>query len=304
MPTRSISTRLNIALVAIIAAIMTAFAVLATLFTVDRISQELDTKLANYLRISSVSLEAPLWNFDHGVVEGYLDALMLDETVAYANVSSPDGTVTNRARPELAGRSFVEIAASEDYKARDGGVLKDGEEISRIELVLSRAAVQQEIVTNIVAIVTLALLVLATITAASIVISRRFVARPLANLQNSAAAIGSGDLQTEIDTEGLDEIGIHTDSCTVGNFGSESRLDYTIIGRAVNAAARIESAGEPGKILMSYATHAQVSDEIPCRSRGQIEKSVYGAYSAPASIFQLVEHVEQDGLFLFRQPTA
>lgn len=208
MRSKSISTRLNFTLVAIIAAIMTAFAIVATLFTINRISQELDTKLANYMRISSVSLEAPLWNFDHGVVEGYLDALMLDASVVYANVTSPDGTITNRTRPDLVGQTFAQLQSTAVYTARDGQVMKDGDEIGRIELVLSRAAVQREIVTNIIAIVALTLFVLATITAASILISRRFVARPLADLQNSAAAIGSGDLQTVINTNGQDEIGI------------------------------------------------------------------------------------------------
>ncbi len=57
-------------------------------------------------------------------------------------------------------------------------------------------------------------------------------------------------------------IGINTGFCDVGNFGSDLRMDYTIIGPEVNLAARLEQAAEPGGILISGETYALVRGEI------------------------------------------
>jgi class 3 adenylate cyclase len=57
-------------------------------------------------------------------------------------------------------------------------------------------------------------------------------------------------------------IGINTGFCTVGNFGSEDRMDYTIIGGEVNLAARLQSHAELGGILLAHETYSLVRDEI------------------------------------------
>jgi class 3 adenylate cyclase len=66
-------------------------------------------------------------------------------------------------------------------------------------------------------------------------------------------------------------IGINSGECTVGNFGSETQMDYTIIGKVVNAASRLQSASEPGRILVSDATRKLVENEIDCEERGPVQ---------------------------------
>lgn len=87
-------------------------------------------------------------------------------------------------------------------------------------------------------------------------------------------------------------IGINTGYCTVGNFGSEDRMDYTIIGGGVNLASRLEAAATPGEILISYETYANVRHRFHCEEHGHI--SVKGiAY--PVATYQVVDTYENLG---------
>ena len=66
-------------------------------------------------------------------------------------------------------------------------------------------------------------------------------------------------------------MGIHTGICTVGNFGSEDRLDYTVIGNGVNLASRLESNAKPNSILISEDTYLHVRSEINCSKNNTIK---------------------------------
>lgn len=66
-------------------------------------------------------------------------------------------------------------------------------------------------------------------------------------------------------SESLDvRMGIHTDMCTVGNFGSLDRLDYTALGNGVNLASRLESLADSNEILISENTYNLIKKEIKC----------------------------------------
>lgn len=81
-------------------------------------------------------------------------------------------------------------------------------------------------------------------------------------------------------------MGINTGYCTVGNFGTESRMDYTIIGKEVNMASRLESAADAGEILLSHEAYALVQDKIICREKGTISAK---GFTRPVPVYEAVD---------------
>ena len=73
-------------------------------------------------------------------------------------------------------------------------------------------------------------------------------------------------------SESLDvRMGIHTDVCTVGNFGSSDRLDYTVLGNGVNLASRLESLAKANQILISENTHNLIKNRIECEFYDEVK---------------------------------
>jgi class 3 adenylate cyclase len=90
-------------------------------------------------------------------------------------------------------------------------------------------------------------------------------------------------------------IGINTGFCTVGNFGSEDRMDYTIIGNEVNLAARLQSYAELGGILITHETASLIKDAILTEEQKAV--SVKG-FADPVRVYRVVgiyEELQTDG---------
>jgi PAS domain S-box-containing protein len=83
-------------------------------------------------------------------------------------------------------------------------------------------------------------------------------------------------------------VGLNTGHCTVGVFGSEVMRAYKAVGFAVNVAARLQSAADPGSVLCGFRTYALIKDRVKAKAR---EPLVVKGASRPVEAWEIIDLV-------------
>lgn len=96
-------------------------------------------------------------------------------------------------------------------------------------------------------------------------------------------------------------IGINTGYCNVGNFGSDHRMDYTIIGGEVNLAARLEQSSDTDGILLSAETYALVKDIVDAQERDPIQVKGISREVRTYAVKGIYENIENDRRFIRKE---
>lgn len=83
-------------------------------------------------------------------------------------------------------------------------------------------------------------------------------------------------------------IGINSGEMISGNIGSATlrRLDYTVIGDAVNTAQRLQSSAKPGQVLISEASYNQIKDLYNCQKVGEVN---FKNKSKALTLFEVID---------------
>jgi adenylate cyclase len=80
-------------------------------------------------------------------------------------------------------------------------------------------------------------------------------------------------------------IGVSAGEVVAGTVGTESQMEYTVIGDRVNLAARLESNAGPGQILISQETYDHVAADVKAHCLGPM---VVKGREEPVTVFEIL----------------
>ncbi len=208
----SISRRFSYSLISITALLLIAFTVIVILYDLNKIESVMQKRLDNAILFAENSLPIPLWNLNYIVVNDFVEALFLDDSIVYLKISWEDKIITERNRPSFQHKNIDSefspvLVQDSNLIAKSSDIYFKKNIISKILIVMSREKVKKQAIFQIYGTIALLILNIAAIWLTSIFITRRYISIPLQKLQASASLIAQGDLETFVDKSSSDEIG-------------------------------------------------------------------------------------------------
>ena len=292
----SISRRFSYALIGVITLLLIAFAAVVILFDINRIESEMETRLDNAIMLAENSLPTPLWNLDYIVVNDFVEALFLDESIVYTKISWKDQVITEKQRPGLRLKEFESgkpptLLKNPEFIAKSSDIYFKEKVISTILIVMSRESVKKQVLLQICGTVALLILLIAAIWLTSIVITRRYISRPLLKLQESASLIAYGDLDTFVDKSSSDEIGILAQHLDVMRESIKQ-----LFGELSESKEKLEEYSRTLEHKVEVRTQELARSVEELKALGEVSQAVSSTLDLQKVLFKIVAHaVELSG---------
>jgi signal transduction histidine kinase len=285
---RSVSRRFSYAFIGVVTLILIVFAATAIFVDSGRINAELEKRLDNALKLSYISLPAPLWNLDNDIVDDFIEALFLDESIVFAEVVWGGQVISKRVRKKFQQKDSSYFKKSSQFIIKMSDILYEGNKVGTIRLAMSRESVKKELIVTISSIIALTIFIIAAIALTSLVITKRYISHPLLKLQASASLIAHGDLDTFVDKSGSDEIGIlaqHLD----GMRGSIKQLFVELSESKVTLEEYSRTLEQ--KVEMRTRELARSVEEL--KALGEVSQVVSSTLNLETVLTSIVRHAVQ-----------
>jgi len=287
----SVSKRFTYALIGVVTLLLMGFAAIAILINVRKIDADLQDRLDNAAKLAQVTVALPLWNLDVETINNFADALLLDDSLAFVRILSEGNPITTRGRADYQKDVFSHFNQSSEFLVKAADISYKDRKIGTIQLAVSRNDVKSAIRVYTLGIVALTLLVIVAITLTSVIVTRKYISRPLLKLQNSAGLIASGNLEAPIDTASQDEIGHLAKDLNVMR-GSIKGL----IGELRESKEKLEEYNRTLEQKVEERTHELTDALNELRALGEVGRAISSTLDLPTVLTSVVSHaVELSG---------
>jgi len=205
-PTASLHTKLTVALAALVAVVAAGSATVLVEREREQRLHELEGRATRIASLLQQSLAQGLWNVDSKAIQRQLDALAPDPEVAEVTVTAVGyGTVATAGprHPSDATGAVVRIRPIQ-YAQFEGFPL---EKIGEVRVVLTRAEAEAAIARARRAILAMAAAVVLTLFAATTLLLKRMLQRPVTRLEAMVNRLAAGDLDARCPVDSGDELG-------------------------------------------------------------------------------------------------
>lgn len=203
----SLSRRAKLAQLAFISAIVLIFSCALILFNAYRLHVRLSERADSIAHLARTSLASAVWQVDYASARDFIDAVLQDDTVAFAQVVTGREVMAAKSRPRFAGHGFEYFTKDRRFLTKSVGIRKYGDWIGSFNLAVSTEGNLQEMAMYVGLTFALALLLILTLTLAAVRYMRKHFLTPLMDLEESATTIADGNLDAPIDTSASNELG-------------------------------------------------------------------------------------------------
>jgi signal transduction histidine kinase/DNA-binding response OmpR family regulator len=215
---------------------------------------------------------------DDTTLDNFAEALLLDESLVSVRILSEGRPIAGRTR----------YSPSSQLLTKTSEITYEGKKIGEIQLAFSRDDVREEIIFNILGIVALTLLIILAISLTSILITRRYIARPLLELQNSAGLIASGNLDAPINATSQDEIGR-----LAGDLNAMRGSIKSLIGELRESKEKLEETNRTLEQKVDERTRELRSALEELRALSEVGQAVSSSLDLQAVLTSIASHAVQ-----------
>jgi len=207
IPPGALSRRAAMAQTAIISVVVLLFSLAVIILSTYRLNSQLDSRIASIAILAETSLATSVWQVDHDSARDFINAVIHDPTVVFAQVVTGRETMASRSKSQYAGHTFDYFQDNRGFQTRVVEIRKYGDWIGTFRLAVSLESIHQDMLINIVGTLVLAIAMILVISQTTLSFSRKRVFEPLKKLEEAATNIAEGNLDTPIDTHLPGELG-------------------------------------------------------------------------------------------------